>query len=137
MASPETKGKASVGGTSPGLIRGLSLVAAIAIVVGAMIGQSVFLVASDMSREVGSLSKVLVAWVIGGAIVLAGALSYGELGAAMPEAGGDYIYISRGLSPLCGFLYGWASAMIMRPGTSATIAAGLLRFVGFLAPSVN
>ena len=120
-----------------GLIRGLGLWAAIAIVVGGMIGQAVFLVASDMSRDVGSLTKVLVAWIVGGAIVLFGTFCYAELGAAMPEAGGDYVYQRRGLSPLCGFLYGWTSSMIMRPGSAAIIAAGLLRFVGFLLPSVT
>jgi basic amino acid/polyamine antiporter, APA family len=119
-----------------GLMRGLGPWAATAIVVGGMIGQSVFLVASDMSREVGSLAKVLVAWIVGGAIVLFGAFCYAELGAAMPEAGGDYVFQSRGLNPLCGFLYGWTSSMIMRPGSAAIIAAGLLRFVGFLWPSV-
>jgi amino acid transporter len=101
-----------------------------------MIGQSVFLVASDMARELGSVAGVLGAWLIGGVIVLLGAFCYAELGAAMPEAGGDYIYLSRGLGPLWGFLFGWASSMIMRPASAAIIAAGLLRFVGFLAPSV-
>jgi amino acid transporter len=89
-----------------------------------------------MSREVGSITKVLLAWIVGGAIVLFGTFCYAELGAAMPEAGGDYVYQSRSLSSLCGFLYGWTSSMIMRPGSAAIIAAGLLRFVGFLFPSV-
>jgi len=126
-----------IGGKPAGLIRGLDLWAATAIVIGSMIGQSIFLIASDMSREVGSLTKVLVAWIVGGAIVLFGSFCYAELGAAMPEAGGDYVYQSRGLSPLCGFLYGWTSSMIMRPGSAAIIAAGLLRFVGFLWPPVT
>ncbi len=120
-----------------GLIRGLGLWAATAIVIGAMIGQAVFLVASDMSREVGSMWKVLVVWIIGGVVVLFGAFCYAELGAAMPEAGGDYIYLGRGIGSLWGFLFGWTSSMIMRPGALAVVAAGLLRFVGFLAPSVN
>jgi len=120
-----------------GLIRGLGLWAATAIVIGSMIGQSVFLVASDMSREVNSMWKVLVVWIVGGAIVLFGALCYAELGAALPEAGGDYIYLGRGIGPLWGFLFGWTSSMIMRPCSAAVIAAGLLRFVGFLAPSVT
>jgi hypothetical protein len=83
----------------PRLVRGLGLWAATAIVIGGMIGQSVFLVASDMSREVGSLIKVLLAWIVGGAIVLFGSFCYAELGAAMPEAGGDYVYQTRGLTP--------------------------------------
>jgi amino acid transporter len=122
---------------APGLIRGLGVWAATSIVIGAMIGQSVFLVASDMSREVGSMTRVLVVWIVGGVVVLFGAFCYAELGAAMPEAGGDYIYLSRGLGPVWGFLYGWTSALIMRPGSAAIIAAGLLRFVGFLLPSVT
>jgi len=129
--------KTSASGKPLGLIRGLGLWAAAAIVVGSMIGQSVFLVASDMSREVGSMTKVLVVWIVGGVVVLFGAFCYAELGAAMPEAGGDYIYLSRGIGPVWGFLFGWTSAMIMRPGSAATIAAGLLRFVGFLSPSVT
>ena len=124
-------------GKPKGLVRGLGLWAATAIVIGAMIGQSVFLVASDMSREVGSMWKVLVVWIVGGVIVLVGAFCYAELGAAMPEAGGDYIYLGRGIGPLWGFLFGWTSSMIMRPGSAAIIAAGLLRLVGFLAPSVT
>jgi len=118
-------------------MRGLGLWAATAVVVGSMIGQAVFLVASDMSREVNSMWKVLVAWIVGGVIVLCGALCYAELGAAIPEAGGDYVYLGRGIGPLCGFLYGWTCTLIMRPGAAAVIAAGLLRFVGFLVPSVT
>ena len=129
--------KTNHGGSSSGLIRGLGLWAATAIVVGSMIGQAVFLVGSDMSREVGSATKVLMVWILGGVVVLFGACCYAELGAAMPEAGGDYVYQSRGLGPLCGFLYGWTSSMIMKPGSAAIIAAGLLRFVGFLLPSVT
>jgi amino acid transporter len=131
------KVKISKNGQALGLLRGLGLWAATAIVIGAMIGQSVFLIASDMSREVNSMTKVLVVWLVGGVVVLFGAFCYAELGAAMPEAGGDYIYLTRGIGPIWGFLFGWTSSMIMKPGTSAVIAAGLLRFVGFLLPSVT
>ena len=120
----------------PGLVRALGLWSAIAVVIGAMIGQSVFLVASDMARELGSTTRVLMVWLSAGAVVLLGSFCYAELGAAMPEAGGEYIYLSRGLGSLWGFLYGWTSALIMGPGAAAIIAAGLLRFVGFLLPSV-
>jgi basic amino acid/polyamine antiporter, APA family len=118
------------------LVRALGLWSAIAVIVGSMIGQAVFLVASDMARELGSPTRVLAVWIIGGIVVLFGAFCYAELGAAMPEAGGDYVYLSRWLSPVWGFLYGWAASMIMRPGMAAVIAAGLLRFTGFLLPSV-
>ena len=120
----------------PRLIRALGLWSAIAVIAGSMIGQAVFLVASDMARELGSPIRVLAVWIIGGIVVLFGAFCYAELGAAMPQAGGDYVYLSRGLSPTWGFLYGWTSSMIMRPGSAAVIAAGLLRFTGFLLPSV-
>ncbi len=122
---------------APHLIRALGLWSAIAVIVGSMIGQAVFLVTSDMARELGSPTRVIAVWVIGGAVVLLGAFCYAELGAAMPEAGGDYVYLSRGLGPVWGFLYGWTASMIMRPGMAAVIAAGLLRLTGFLLPSVT
>jgi len=102
-----------------------------------MIGQAVFLVASDMARELGSPTRVLVVWIIGGIVVLFGAFCYAELGAAIPKAGGDYAYLSRGLSPTLGFLYGWTASIITRPAMAAVMAAGLLRFTGFLLPSVT
>src|SRR6266487_6621483 len=118
------------------LVRALGMWSAIAVVVGSMVGQAVFLVASDMARELGSPTRVLAVWIIGGIVVLFGTFCYAELGAAMPEAGGDYVYLSRGLSPVWGVLFGWTSSMIMRPGGAAVTAAGLLRFTGFLLPSV-
>ena len=120
-----------------GLIRGLGLWAATAVVVGSMIGQAIFLVPGDVARELGSQRAVMLCWTIGGFVALFGILCYAELGAAMPEAGGAYVYLSRGLSPVWGFLYGWTSAMIMRPASAATIAAGLLRFATFLLPSLS
>jgi APA family basic amino acid/polyamine antiporter len=90
--------------SAKGLVRGLGLWSATAVVVGSMIGQSVFLVANDMARELGSVTKILSVWILGGVVVLFGSFCYAELGAAMPEAGGDYVYLSRGLNPVCGFL---------------------------------
>jgi APA family basic amino acid/polyamine antiporter len=102
-----------------------------------MIGQSVFLVASDMARELGSPTKILLAWIVGGVVVLCGAFCYAELGAAMPEAGGDYVYLTRGLGDVWGFLYGWASTMILKPAPAAVITAGIVRLAGFLLPSIT
>ena len=121
----------------PGLIRGLGLWAAAAVVVGSMIGQAVFLVTSDMARELGSPTKVLLLWIVGGLVVLCGALCYAELGAAMPEAGGDYVYLSRGLNPVWGFLFGWTSAMILKPAPAAVIVAGIVRLSAFVLPSIT
>jgi basic amino acid/polyamine antiporter, APA family len=121
---------------SPHLIRGLGLWSAAAIVIGDMIGTGVFLVTSDMARAVGSISLVFAAWIIGGLIVLFGAFCYAELGAAFPKAGGNYVYLNRGLGPLWGFLFGWMSSFLDRPVAMATLAAGFLRFLGFLFPVV-
>jgi len=116
------------------LVRGLGSWSAIAIVIGDTIGTGVFLVASDMARAVGSATLVLVAWILGGFIVLLGAFCYAELGAAFPRAGGPYVYLSRGLGPLWGFLFGWMSSFLERPVAMATLAAGFVRFLGFLFP---
>ena len=94
------------------LIRGLGLWSAIAIVIGDTIGTGIFLVTSDMARAVGSASLVFAAWLIGGLIVLFGAFCYAELGAALPQAGGPYVYLNRGLGPLWGFLFGWMSSFL-------------------------
>src|SRR5713101_3670148 len=118
------------------LIRGLGLWSATAIVIGDTIGTGIFLVASDMARAVGTATLVFAAWIIGGLIVLCGAFCYAELGAAFPQAGGPYVYLTRGLGPLWGFLFGWMSSFLERPVAMATLAAGFLRFVGFLFPVV-
>ena len=119
------------------LIRGLTLWAATAIVIGDTIGTGIFLVTSDMARAVGSAALVFAAWIGGGLIVLCGAFCYAELGAAFPRAGGPYVYLNRGLGPLWGFLFGWMSSFLDRPVAMATLAAGFLRFVAFLFPVVG
>ena len=118
------------------LVRGLGLWSATAIVIGDTIGTGIFLVTSDMARAVGSTTLVFAAWIIGGLVVLFGAFCYAELGAAFPQAGGNYVYLNRGLGPLWGFLFGWMSSFLERPVAMATLAAGFLRFSGFLFPVV-
>ena len=134
MSAPTPKPSSAA--EKPGLVRGLGLWSAIAIVVGDTIGTGVFLVTSDMARAVGSAALVLAAWIVGGIIVLFGAFCYAELGAAFPKAGGPYVYLDRGLGPLFGFLFGWMSSFLERPVAMATLAAGFLRFLGFLLPPV-
>src|SRR6202050_4708122 len=119
------------------LVRGLGLPPATAIVIGDTIGTGIFLVTSDMAHAAGSATLVFAAWIVGGLIVLFGAFCYAELGAAFPKAGGPYVYLSRGLGPLWGFLFGWMSSCLERPVAMATLAAGLLRFLGFLFPVVT
>lgn len=117
-------------------MRGLGLWSATAIVIGDTIGTGVFLVSSDMARAVGSAALVMIAWILGGLIVLLGAFCYAELGAAFPKAGGPYVYLGRGLGPLWGFLFGWMSSFLDRPVAMAGLAAGFIRFMGFFFPAV-
>ncbi len=119
------------------LVRGLGLWSATAIVIGDTIGTGVFLVSSDMARAVGSASLVIVAWILGGFIVLLGALCYAELGAAFPKAGGPYVYLGRGLGPLWGFLFGWMSSFLDRPVAMAGLGAGIIRFMSFFFPVLS
>jgi APA family basic amino acid/polyamine antiporter len=118
------------------LVRGLGIWSATAIVIGDTIGTGIFLVSSEMARQVGSVPLVFAVWIAGGLIVLFGAFCYAELGAALPRAGGPYVYLSRGLGPIWGFLFGWMISWIERPAGLATLAAGFLRFCGFLFPAV-
>ena len=96
---------------APGLVRGLGVWSAIAVVMGSTIGTAIFLVSSEMARDLGSAAWVLAAWLIGGVVVLFGTFCYAELGAAMPEAGGDYVYLSRGRWSLWRFLFGWMTVL--------------------------
>jgi len=119
------------------LVRGLGLWSATAIVIGNVIGTAVFLVGSEAARAAGSALLSLAAWVVGGLFALCGALCLGELGAEMPRAGGLYAYLTRGLGPACGFLYGWTSSMIVETAGCAAVAAGFLRLVAFLVPAAS
>src|SRR5215813_3425179 len=119
------------------LVRGLCAAAAMAMVVGHIIGTGVFLVPSTMARATGYEGLVFLVWIVGGALSLFGALTIAELGAAMPEAGGAYIYLKRGLGPVWGFLYGWMNNLVGKPASISTIAAGFLIFLGFFVPGVR
>jgi basic amino acid/polyamine antiporter, APA family len=118
------------------LVRGLGAWASGAIVVGTMIGTGIFLKPSEMAREGRFVSIVFAAWIVGALLSLFGALSYAELGAAIPEAGGEYAYLRRGFGPVWGFLFGWMHSIVGRPSSMSSIAAGLVRFLGFLVPVI-
>jgi APA family basic amino acid/polyamine antiporter len=118
------------------LVRGLGASASIAIVVGTMIGTGIFLKPSEMARDAGSVGIVYAAWIVGGVLSLFGALAYAELGAAIPEAGGEYAYLTKSFNPATGFLFGWTHSIVARPASAASIAAGLMRFWAFLVPAV-
>jgi APA family basic amino acid/polyamine antiporter len=119
------------------LIRALGGWAAAAIVVGTMVGTGIFLKPSEMASAAGSVSIVFAAWVVGGLLSMFGALSFAELGASIPEAGGEYAYLRRGFGPVWGFLFGWMHCIVGRPSSAASIAAGMARFIVFFIPAIG
>jgi basic amino acid/polyamine antiporter, APA family len=114
--------------------RGLGLYASTMVVVGSMIGSGIFLVSAEMGRQTGSPGMLLIAWLVAGVLTLAAALSYGELAAMMPRAGGQYVYLREAFSPIWGFLYGWTLFMVIQTGTIAAVAVGFARYSGHLFP---
>jgi APA family basic amino acid/polyamine antiporter len=118
------------------LVRGLGAWASAAIVVGTMIGTGIFLKPAEMAREGRTVSVVFAAWIVGAILSLFGALSFAELGAMIPEAGGEYAYLRRGFGPAWGFLFGWMHSIVGRPSSMASISAGMMRFLSFLLPVV-
>jgi APA family basic amino acid/polyamine antiporter len=118
------------------LVRGLGAWASAAIVVGTMIGTGIFLKPAEMAREGRTVSVVFAAWIVGAILSLFGALSFAELGAMIPEAGGEYAYLRRGFGPAWGFLFGWMHSIVGRPSSMASISAGMMRFLSFLLPFV-
>src|SRR5215210_4803497 len=110
--------------------RGLGLYDSTMIVVGAMIGSGIFIVSADMARTITSPGWMLVAWLLTGVLTVVGALSYGELAAMMPRAGGQYVYLREAFSPIWGFLYGWTLFMVIQTGTIAAVAVGFARYSG-------
>src|SRR5215467_9689482 len=100
-----------------GFIRGLGLLDSTMIVAGSMIGSGIFIVSADISRQVGSPGWLLVVWLLTGFLTVVGAVSYGELAAMMPKAGGQYVYLRESFSPMWGFLYGWTLFLVIQTGT--------------------
>jgi APA family basic amino acid/polyamine antiporter len=115
-------------------VRGLGLLDSTMLVAGSMIGSGIFIVSSIIGRQVGSPGWLLVVWIITGLLTLTAALSYGELAAMMPKAGGQYVYLREAFSPLWGFLYGWTLLLVIQTGTIAAVAVGFARYTGVLIP---
>jgi basic amino acid/polyamine antiporter, APA family len=118
--------------TATGFVRELGLLDSTMIVAGSMIGSGIFIVPADIARQVGSAGWLLMVWVVTGLLTVAAALSYGELAAMMPKAGGQYVYLRESYSPLWGFLYGWTLFLVIQTGTIAAVAVGFARFLGVL-----
>ena len=114
----------------PELARDLGVSHATAVVVGTIIGSGIFLVPAEMMQAVGSARLVYLAWIVGGLLTFFGALTYAELGAMKPQAGGEYVYVRDAYGPLAGFLYGWTWFVIAKPASIATVVIGLVRILG-------
>ena len=115
---------------SPELVKGLGLFDSTMIVAGSMIGSGIFIVSADIVHQVQSPALLLSVWVVAGVMTLIGALSYGELAAAMPQAGGQYVYLRESLGPLWGFLYGWTMLLVIQTATIAAVAIAFAKFTG-------
>ncbi|HEY6305664.1 MAG TPA: amino acid permease [Candidatus Angelobacter sp.] len=120
----------------PELVKGLGLTSATTLVMGSMIGSGIFIVSAEIAREVNSPGLLIMAWVITGFMTIVGALSYGELAAMMPKAGGQYVYLRESLGPLWGFLYGWTLFLVIQTGTIAAVGVAFGKFLGHFFPSV-
>src|SRR6266536_1010823 len=120
-----------------GLVKGLGLVDSTTLVMGSMIGSGVFIVAADISRQVQSPGLMMMTWFVTAALTLIAALSYGELAAAMPHAGGQYVYLREAFGPVFGFLFGWTLFMVIQTGTIAAVAVAFAKYMGVFVPAIS
>jgi basic amino acid/polyamine antiporter, APA family len=120
-----------------GLVKGLGLVSATTLVMGSMIGSGIFIVSADVARQVKSPGLLILCWLIGAALTIIAALSYGELAAAMPHAGGQYVYLREAFGRLWGFLYGWTLFAVIQTGTIAAVAVAFAKYTGVFLPSIS
>src|SRR5438105_4543089 len=118
-------------------VKAISRLDATALVVGSMIGSGIFIVSAEILREVHSPGLLLVVWAASGVVTLMGALSYGELAAMFPRAGGQYVYLREGISPLFGYLYGWTLFVVIQTGTIAAVAVAFARFTAVFWPGLS
>jgi APA family basic amino acid/polyamine antiporter len=137
MTLPSQQGNEKAPAPPVELRRDLGLWSAAAIVVGTVIGSGIFIVPQTMVQLVGSPRMVFVVWIVGGLLSLAGALSYAELAAAMPEAGGEYVYLTEGYGPLWGFIYGWTQMWVAKSGSIAILATGFFYYLANFAPELE
>jgi APA family basic amino acid/polyamine antiporter len=121
----------------PHLLQSLGLYSSTALVVGSMVGSGIFIVDADIARGTSSPALFLGAWVVATLLTMIGALSYGELAAMMPTAGGQYVYLRESLGPLWGFLYGWTLFLVIQTGTIAAVAVAFGKFLGVFFPAVS
>ena len=119
------------------LVKALGPTSATMLVMGSMIGSGIFLVSAEIAREVSSPALLIGAWLVTGFMTIVAALSYGELAAMMPRAGGQYVYLREALGPLWGFLYGWTLFLVIQTGTIAAVGVAFGKFLGVFFPSIS
>lgn len=119
------------------LRRALGIWSAVSIVIGTVIGSGVFLVPTSMIHDLGSVRALFIVWIAAGVLSLFGALTYAELAAAMPEAGGEYVYLREAYGPFWGFLYGWTQFWVAKSGSIATLAAGFYLYLTAFVPVLS
>src|SRR5262249_32874495 len=134
---PTTEHPSESVAASPKFVQALGLLDSTMIVAGSMIGSGIFIVSAEISRQVGAPGWLLVVWVVTGLLTISAALSYGELAARMPQAGGQYVYLREAYSPLWGFLYGWSLFLVIQTGTIAAVSVAFARYLGVLAPGIS
>lgn len=122
---------------APGLVRGLGLFDATTLIVGSVIGSGIFVAPSIMAGYVQSPAMLLGLWALGGVLSLFGALAYAELAAAMPRAGGQYVFLGRAFGPLWGFLYGWTFLFAINTGFIAAVSVAFAKYVGVFLPAIG
>jgi APA family basic amino acid/polyamine antiporter len=137
MAEPSSLSAKHSTKTEREFVRAIGLFDGTMIVVGSMIGSGIFIVAADIARQTGSPGGLLLTWILTGVLTIAAALSYGELAALFPHAGGQYVYLREAFSPLWGFLYGWTLFLVIQTGTIAAVAIGFSRYLGVLFPAIS
>src|SRR5262252_5728239 len=141
MSTPADVRPAAVSGTTAPageeLVKGLGLTSATTLVMGSMIGSGIFIVSAEIAREVNSPGLLILAWAVTGFMTIVGALSYGELAAMMPQAGGQYVYLRESLGQLWGFLYGWTLYLVIQTGTIAAVGVACGKFLGVFFPSIS
>src|SRR5271167_1629435 len=137
MAEAMSKSHGEMANSEHGFVKAIGLFDGTMIVVGSMIGSGIFIVAADISRQTGSSGGLLLTWILTGVLAIAAALSYGELAALFPHAGGQYVYLREAYSPLWGFLYGWTLFLVIQTGTIAAVAVGFARYSGVIFPAIS
>ena len=137
MSSSAELGSNAAQTTSEGLVKGLGLTSATTLVMGSMIGSGIFIVSADIARLTDSPALLIMAWTVTGFLTIVGALSYGELAAMMPKAGGQYVYLREALGPMWGFLYGWTLFLVIQTGTIAAVGVAFGKFIGYFFPAIS